>query len=182
MDAYELVDQFPCGPARRAAWNAYALQVYGDNLLAASHNPDFVTQDTAEIAGRLFTIAAMWLQHLRELSENSHSKEPERTLPSWYTPTRSQEQLLGMRETLDTLRTHIAHQLATQPMSDGSELIRLRERLADVDRHIEAVALLWIPRQPAEIRRGIGSSLTVGLVRAYALGQVLASAPTSALA
>jgi len=170
MDAYELLDGSGRGPVRRAAWNAYALQLYGDELLTATDTPGFVPQDTAEMAGRLFVRAVEWLGRARELAAGSSGAALDKTLPDWMTPTRSQEQLVAMRETLEAERTFLAYELASGPETE------LHERLRKVDRRLEEAALLWIDRLPAELRRGIGYALTVGLDDAYALGQDVAAA------
>ena len=179
MDAYELIEQLPHGEARGAAWNAYALQTYGDKLLVTSHSPEFVSQDTAEIAGRLFLLACAWLERASELSAGSEppvGKELQDTLPTWYTPTRAQDQLVGMRETLETIRTFIAYDLTTSTANASESTVTgLRERLAAVDKRIDNVELLWVPRLPAELRRGIGFELLTGLDTAYALGGAVAS-------
>jgi hypothetical protein len=176
MDAYELLEKCPRGRSRRAAWNAYALHLYGDELLGAAKAPRFVSQDTAEMAGRLFQLAARWLDEVYDPA--SPGSLPELELPDWITPTRSQEQLAGMRETLDSLRTWLAYELEHgEPPFDPGE--SFDHRLAGVDRHLEEASLLWIDRQPAELRRGIGYTLTVGLERAYRLGQEMARAGVS---
>jgi hypothetical protein len=80
-----------------------------------------------------------------------------------------------MRETLDTLRTYVAHDLM-RSSSDESRATptELHEQLEAVDTHVERAALLWIPRQPPELRRGIGYALGRGIELAYSLGQALA--------
>jgi hypothetical protein len=171
MDAYELVDQVPGGPVRGAAWNAYALQTYGDELLLAGRR-DFVASDTAEMAGRLFSQACIWLERALGAGEDLHALQVDAThdeLPDWLTPTRSHAQIAGMRETLETLRVWVAAELARQP-----ELVRLHERLAGIEARLENVSLLWIERPPAELRRGIGATLNLGLDEAYELGQDVA--------
>jgi hypothetical protein len=179
MDAYELVEQLPHGEARSAAWNAYALQTYGDKLLVATHRPEFVSQDTAEMAGRLFLLACTWLERASQLSAGSAPRAREElqdTVPTWYTPTRAQDQLVGMRDTLETMRTFIAYDLTTATANASeSTLFGLHERLEAVDKRIAEVDLLWVPRLPAELRRGIGFELGTGIDTAYALGRAVAS-------
>jgi hypothetical protein len=183
MDSYELVERLPHGHARGAAWNAYALQSYGDKLLVASHRPEFISQDTAEMAGRLFSRACTWLERAARLAAGSEPAARgvlDDRLPTWYTPTRAQDQLVGMRETLDTLRTFIAYDLTAAPNAPESTLAGLQERLAAVDKRIDAVELLWVQRQPAELRQGIGFELGAGLDTAYALGRAVASLGSAA--
>ena len=174
MDAYDLVDRIARGPARGAAWNAYALQTYGDELLLVGRR-DFVASDTAEMAGRLFAQACRWLERATRADEDPGVLRVDAThdeLPDWLTPTRSNAQTFGMREALETLRTWIAAELARRTGE-----ARLLERLAGIDIRLENVSLLWIERPPAELRRGIGYTLTVGLDEAYELGQDVAVLP-----
>jgi hypothetical protein len=172
MDAYELVDQLPGGPARCAAWNAYTLQTYGDNLLLAGRR-DFCASDTAEMAGRLFAQASSWLERASQPGDDLRALRIAAThddLPRWMTATRSNPQVAGMRETLETLSVWIAAELARFPAAT-----HLPERLAGIDARLENVSLLWIERPPAELRRGIGYTLTIGLDEAYDLGQDVAA-------
>jgi hypothetical protein len=172
MDAYELVDQLAGGAVRSAAWNAYALLTYGDELLLAGR-PDFVASDTAEMAGRLLDQACAWLERASRPGEDLRALRMAAMhdeFPDWFTATRSHAQVAGMREALETLRTWIAAELAKHP-----EEARLHERLAGIDARLENVSLLWIERPPAELRRGIGYTLTVGLDEAYELGQDVAA-------
>ena len=76
-----------------------------------------------------------------------------------------------MRETLDTLRTWIAAEPGRHPAAGT----RLLEDLAGIDGRLENVSVLWIERPPAELRRGIGYTLGVGLDEAYELGQDVAA-------
>jgi hypothetical protein len=180
MDAYKLADELPQGSGREAAWNAYALETYGDKLLLAGHHPGFAPQDTVEMASRLFSLAQDWLERAREVEPGQPRIEriaSRARLPPWGTPTRSQEQLDGMREALETLRTFVAYELAPREIGDDPVVGSLQARLAGVDRRLEAAALLWVPRQPPELRRGIGGALTSGLAEVFELGQALTSWP-----
>jgi hypothetical protein len=175
IGAYDLIDELARGPARAAAWNAYVLATYGDKLLAASPTGR-VRADTADLAETLFRLAGVWVERARAIADDpSHPAgvalaEP---LPHWHTPVRSQEELVGMREPLETLRIHIAFDLQSISGDDGA-LPRLREQLAAIDAKVETVDGLWIARAPAELRGGIGTELASGLDRAYALGRELA--------
>ena len=81
-----------------------------------------------------------------------------------------------MRDTLETIRTFIAYDLTVAtPNASESTLTGLHGRLAEVDKRIGEVDLLWVPRLPAELRRGIGFELGMGLDTAYALGRAVAS-------
>lgn len=159
VDAYELVDGLPPGPARQAAWAAYVLQTYGDKLIGASNVEGWVRPDTATLARASFRLAAGCLAAVQDGGRGV----PEAP-PHWHTPIRSHEQLVGMRETLEALRTYLAFELG----NDGAP------QLAPVDVELARVDRLWIERAPAEIRGGIGSALVRGLDAAYAVGRGLA--------
>ena len=126
------------------------------------------------MAGRIFSQARAWLERASQPGDDLHALRVAAThddLPDWLTSTRSQAQVVGMREALETLRTWIAAELVKH-----STETRLLERLAGLDGRLEQVALLWIERPPAELRRGVGySSLTVGLDEAYRLGAAVAA-------
>lgn len=169
---YELVDELPRGPDRVAAWNAYALQTYGDKLTAFLGGSNAVHAETWGLAVVCYQLAADWLQQAQGAGAPPDSRLPER-LPRWPTPLRSTEQLRGMRETLERLRIHIAYDL--QRLDDDTLLPTFREALALVDAKLETADRLWIKRPPPEIRGGIGDALMTGLDKAYALGQQLAA-------
>ena len=150
MSAYELVDELPSGHARAAAWAAYALTTYADKLLAADGSSDVVAEAYARAAACL------------DAARIGGGAVPD-ALPHWRTPVRSREQLVGMRDALDALRTYLAYELKN---ADPPELARVDAQLARVDQ-------LWIERPPPEIRGALGSALAVGLDEAYALGRRL---------
>jgi len=147
VSAYELVDQLPSGPARAAAWAAYALTTYADKLAAADGRSDVVAEAYARANACLDAV------------ENGGGALPT-ALPHWHTPVRSHEQLVGMRDALDALRTYLAYELHDE---NAPELARIDAQLAKAEQ-------LWIRRPPAEIRGAIGSALAIGLDEAYALG------------
>jgi hypothetical protein len=155
VGASDLVDSLPGSPARSAAWAAYALETYGDRLLAACARDGYVDLETAPVARRAFVLAGISL----EVARGGAGDVPG-SLPHWQTVPRSHEQLVGMRETLETLRTYLAYELG----SGDTEVARIDARLAKVER-------LWIEHAPAEIRGGLGDALANGLDLAYALGR-----------
>jgi hypothetical protein len=82
------------------------------------------------------------------------------SLPHWHTIPRKHEQLVGMRTTLESLRTYLAYELG----GDDAGVAQIDAQLAEVER-------LWIERAPAEIRGALGDALTTGLDLAYDLGR-----------
>ena len=161
-DAYDLVDRLPRGPARVAAWNAYACQTYADKLIAACRDSGRTRPDTALLVRDLSALVLVWL----DCAEGADAPR-DLPFPHWHTPDRSWEQLVGMRETLEALRTYVAFDLA-QTGGDEAEL-------RVIDESLETVSSLWIRRPPPELRAGIGGALRNGLDAAYALGQRLAA-------
>jgi hypothetical protein len=141
-DAYARVDALAPGPERAAAWQAFALQTYGDRLLAACERSGVVAFETAPFAARCFRLAA--------------SGSPPDRVPQWPEPVRTHAQLVGMREALETLRADLA----------GCE----QARLEPIDAERRAVDLLWIQHPPETLRSGLGRHLQRGLDLAYALG------------
>jgi len=161
-DAYDLVDRLPRGQARIAAWNAYVCQTYADKLVGACRDSHFARSDTAALVRDLYALVPMWL----ERAEVAGAPR-DLPFPHWHAPDRCWEQLVGMRETLEALRTYLAFDLA-QTGGDEAEL-------GTVDDSLETVTSLWIRRPPPELRAGIGDALRRGLDAAYALGQRLAA-------
>lgn len=168
---YELVDELPPGLPRAAAWNAYALQLYADKLLAASSGSERARVETMRYAEECHELAAACAARAR--GEAAARPLPER-LPRWPSPLRSQAQLRGMREALEALRTHVAYDLPPE----GADA-ELRAALAAVDERLRTVDLLWIERPPDELRGGVGDALTHGLDAVYALGRLLAATPAA---
>jgi len=174
--AYDLVDELPRGPARAAAWNAYVLQTYADKLLVANRATHRVRSETAAVTETLYRLAAAWVARARLLAAGAAddaAPAPPGPLPHWHTPYRCQEDLAGMRETLEALRIYLAYDLQRFPL-DEEELPRLRAALDAVDAKLETAHGLWVPRAPAELRGGIGAALAAGLDGAYELGRELA--------
>jgi hypothetical protein len=150
-DAYDLVDRLPHGSARVAAWNAYVCQTYADKLAeSCTHAPG----DAAPFVRALYDLACAWLERAASPGERL-----ELALPLWGTLTRSQEQLVGMRDTLTALRTYVAFAVGEDD-----------RRLAPIDGQMAEVDALWIPRATPELRAGIGTALTMGIRAAAVLG------------
>ncbi|MGH2933412.1 MAG: hypothetical protein ACRDL2_02720 [Gaiellaceae bacterium] len=164
-DAYDLVDRLPCGPQRAAAWNAYVCQTYADKLVDATRASRFAPFDTARLARGLYALVGVWLERAQGTPSSV-----ELALPPWYAAPRRREQLVGMRETLYALRTHVAYDLAPG----------LQDRLAAIDRRIGQVDALWIDRPSPELAAGICDLLAAGIRDACTLGRELALGPDSA--
>lgn len=155
VGALELVDTLPSSPARSAAWAAYALETYGDALLAACARDGYVDIETAPVARAAFVLAGTCV----ELARGGAGDVP-RSLPHWQTVPRSHDQLVGMREALESLRTYLAYELG----GDDTQVARVDAQLAKAER-------LWIEHAPAEIRGALGDALANGLDLAYEIGR-----------
>jgi hypothetical protein len=173
VDAYDLVDQLPRGAARLAAWNAYVLRTYADKLVAACQTGEYVRPVTANVALQLYELSGRWVERAQQIAAGTAGPALPEPLPHWHTPVRSQDELAGMRDTLDVLRVQLTFELQRFDANDPS-LSGLRERLAAVNAKVDTVDGLWLRRAPDELRGGIGDALTNGLDLAYALGQSLA--------
>jgi hypothetical protein len=161
VDAYDLVEQLQNGPRRAAAWAAFALQTYGDKLVGAARADGYVRSDSARLARDAYREAAACL----DVARTGAGRVPE-AMPRWQTPIRSHDQLVGMREAVEALRTFIAFELGDDR---APALASLDAELAKVDR-------FWIEHPPPEIRGALGDALLHGLDEAYALGRRLAGA------
>jgi hypothetical protein len=176
-EAYELVDELPRGAARAAAWNAYAFQTYADKLIEASGSKH-LPEDTYAVVAELVSLSALWVRQASALAANPSTAPPSEQaaeLPHFDTPIRSQEQLAGMRETADTLRTYVAFDLQSLPAGTPSSS-GLRDQLAALDKNMDAAAMLLIERPPPELRGGMGDALVEAIEQARALGLALATA------
>ena len=150
--ATDLVDELHNGAARSAAWAAYALQTYADKLLGAGARDGYIGAETAGVVRASYKLAATCL----DVARGGAAEVPHKP-PHWRTPLRSHEQLVGMRDALEALRTYLAYALP-----DG---------VPEVDAQLARVDRLWIEHAPAEIRGGLGDALANGLDLAYETGR-----------
>ena len=176
-DAYDLIDQVP--PAswcRLAAWNAFLLQVYGDNLVAAGTRGRYITADIVSFARRVYQDANGWLEEVRKAQASTAYRfrfSLPCPLPHWQDMLRTDDQLRGMRRTLETGRTRVASDLELFAGEDRhGELLRVR--LAEVDSEVQYVERLWTNKPKPELRLLLGNTLSDALDHAYEIGQLLA--------
>ena len=175
-DAYDFVDRLPRGPARVAAWDAYAFQTYGDKLIAACETTDELSGDTVEIVTELFSLVEASLLRASEFGaapSGGSATAPCVSFPRWHTPIRSVDQLHGMRAALDALHAYVTLDVRSL-RADEATLTPFRQALAEIDKHLATVDILWIRNPPDEIRGGIGDALTDGLDTTHSLGQAVA--------
>ena len=150
--ATELVDALEDGSARSAAWAAYALQTYGDKLLAACARDGYVDPETAGVVRASYRLAAVCVGVAR-----GEPGDVPGLPPHWHTPLRTRGQLAGMRDALESLRTYLAYALPGETSQIDAELAKAER--------------LWIENPPPELRGGIGDALAEGLDLAYETGR-----------
>jgi hypothetical protein len=176
-DAYELIDEVPPATyARLAAWNAFLLQVYGDNLVAAGSHSRYVMADIVMFARETYQLANVWLDELRKAQASPSYRfifNLEYHLPHWGDIYRTNEQLRGMRETLETGRTRVASDVE-RFTGDNSHRELLRVRLAQVDSEVQYIERLWTRKPTSDIRLTLGTTLAAALDHVYEIGQLTA--------
>jgi hypothetical protein len=176
-DAYELVDEVPpASCARLAAWNAFLLQVYGDNLVAAGSHSRYVMADIVVFARNVYQLANIWLEEVRKAQASSSYRfmfNLPYHLPHWHEAYRTDEQLRAMRQTLETGRTRVASDLE-RFAGDDIQRDLLRVWLAQVDSEVSYVERLWTRKPKPELRLTLGETLAAALDHSYEIGQLLA--------
>jgi hypothetical protein len=177
VDAYDLIDQVePASWAKLAAWNAFVLQAYGDELVEAGTRGKHLMTDIEVFARRLYQHANVWLEEARK-SQVSTSYRYRFVmpcpLPHWLDNYRTNEHIHGMHETLDTARTRAAFDLKSFE-GEQAEREQLQVRLAQVDSELQYCGRLTAKKMSTEQRVFVGQQLTDALDHAYALGQLLA--------
>ena len=175
-DAYDLIDQVPPASwARLAAWNAFLLQVYGDNLVAAGSKRHRCAPDLAMFARRVYPSVNVWLEEVHKAQASASYRfrfDLPHPLPHWEA-YRTDEQLRAMRRTAETGRTRAASDLE-RFAGDETQRDLLRVRLAEVDSEIQYVERLWTAKPSPELRLLVGETLEIALDHAYEIGQLLA--------
>jgi hypothetical protein len=176
-DAYELIDEVPpASCARLAAWNAFLLQVYGDNLVAAGSHSRYVMADIVIFAREAYQLANIWLNEVRKAQASSSYRfifNLPYHLPHWQEAYRTDEQLRAMRDTLETGRTRVASDVE-RFAGDDTHRELLRVRLAQIDSEVQYVERLWTRKPTPDLRLTLGDTLTAALDHAYEIGQLLA--------
>jgi len=176
-DAYELIDEVPAAScARLAAWNAFLLQVYGDNLVAAGSHSRYVMADIVMFARETYQLANTWLNEVRKAQASPSYRfifNLPYHLPHWRDEYRTDEQLRAMRETLETGRTRVASDVE-RFAGDETHRQLLHVRLAQIDSEVQYVERLWTRKPTPELRRTLGDTLAAALDHCYEIGQLLA--------
>jgi hypothetical protein len=170
------------------AWNAFALQLLGDELLAGVYRAKpstvgFVPPVTAEQADAFYGQVAGWLSRARQaLSSPTYRLDAEvpAELPGWRETQRCpREHLEALSAAARRLHQRAAMALddvaSSQPGGAGQDLARLRELLAIVETAIGyADQLRRGDADDEQVNERIEQSVRHAIETAYLLGQLVA--------
>ena len=162
--------------ARLAAWNAFLLQVYADNLVAPAP-PRATSPPTSRSSPATSTRCAnIWVAGGAQGAGERGlllRLPPAAPAPALARPRPHRRAARRDARTLDTGRTRVASELERFE-GDDAKLDGLRVRLAEIDAEAGYVERLWTEEPTYELRCTIGDCLTDGLDDVYELGHLLA--------
>ena len=185
-------DAWSVAPATQAAlvcgWNAFALQLIGDQLLAADYEADpssvgFVPPATAQEALGFYGQVAAWLERARGAERNPSfvlDVAVPAPLPSWtQLEPRPGPHLTALRTAASQLRRHAVAAVAGLKVDlSDPERKRAHEQihglLAEVEAAVDYAARLWAPDLPPEVHGDIEHRSKLAIERLYLLGQLIA--------
>ena len=171
-----------------AAWNAFALQTLGDELLDADYraNPStvgYVPAVTAEQILACYQQVESWLSRAHEARSNSDYRL-DVTLPADLPPWVEVEpcpraHLEAMLAAAGSLRSHAEAALATfedeaTPSDRRTSIQRTRQLLAEANAKALYAERLWAPDTSQPLHEQIERLLKEALERYFHLGQLLA--------
>ncbi len=172
-----------------ATWNAWSLQLLGDELLAADYRADpgtvgYVPRVTSEQALSFYAEVADWLGRARRAESDpgfSLASELPAELPPWAeVEPCPREHLEAMRAACRVLCEHAELAVADAERSAGEEhagdVAALRGHLASAMSSAEYAGLLDSERVPIELHQRIEDGLKRAVEGAHRIGQ-LAAAP-----
>ncbi len=185
-------DAWAVAPATQAAlvcgWNAFALQLLGDQLLAADYEADprsvgFVPPATAQQALSFYGQVAGWLERARRAESNPSfvlDVAIPAPLPSWteVEPCPPQH-LTAVRAATAQLRRHAVagvvgfHLDLSDPCRKKAHE-QIHELLAEIEAAIDYADRLWAPDVPPAIHEDIERRSRLAIQRLYLLGQLIA--------
>jgi hypothetical protein len=177
-DAYDLLDDVPAtGIARLAAWNAFVLQTFGDNLLASTPTAGYIAVDTADFVRVLYELVGGWLARAHAAAASPSYRldvyVPQSLPHHWQIEPRTIEQLGGMKTTLEAIQARVASHLQGLHDENGAHE-RLRTLMSATDSAVDYAGKLWTRAPGQELRQTLGTTFRDGLDNAYQLGQLLA--------
>lgn len=173
--------------ASLCAWNAFALQVLGDQLLAADYESEpstvgYLPPVTAQQVLAFYGQVPDWLRRARQARASESYRldvDVPAALPSWSeVEPCPRPHLAAMRTALDRLRTHTSAAMSGFHIDlDDDERRRAHDRVHEVLAEAEAAASyadrLWAPAIPMSVHEAIEGHAQLAVERFYEAGQLL---------
>ncbi len=170
-----------------ASWNAFALQVLGDELVAADYAADpttagFLPPVTARQALAFYGPVPAWLSAVRE-AQSSEEYRLQVAVPAALPPFVEVEpcppaHLTAMKAAAARLRTQAEATLAGFTLGDGPDQHQARDAMermtARAGAAMDYASRLWAPHVPTEVHVEIERHLRAALEDYFELGQWLA--------
>jgi hypothetical protein len=172
------------------AWNAFALQTLGDQLVEADYQADprtigYLPPVTAEQAAAFLGEVEHWsAQARRAASDETYDVTAEivvpAPLPDWVEvepcpPAHLAAMLAAARAMRGRAEAALADLVkATAPKGKTSAASRLRGLAAEADSVVSFGESLWSPGTTGEVHEKVENSLRRGIAAYYQLGQLLA--------
>jgi hypothetical protein len=172
------------------AWNAFALQTLGDELVEADYRADprtkgFLPPVTAEQAAAFLGEVEQWSSRARRAADDATydiTAEVALTvpLPGWVKvepcPRAHLDAMLAAARAMrGRAEAALADFIRTDPPRGREDTAaRLRGRAAEADSVVAYGEALWSPDAPAEVHERVENSLRRGIAAYYELGQLLA--------
>ena len=174
-EAYSLLDDLPeTGTARLAAWCAFVLQTYADNMLESGSCTGFASPEACEEAEIMFELVGAWIGRAHAAGASASytlDVSVPQPLPQPRAP-RSTGVLKAMKNTLETVQTRAGASLTTRPADPIHD--RLAPMMSTVQAAIDSAGALSAPTVSDDLKAMLGQTLQGGLDRAYQVGQLLA--------
>ena len=132
-EAYSLLDELSEPEAARlAAWCAFVLQTYADNMLASGTVPGFASPEVCEEAVGMYQLVGTWLGRAHAAIANSGRLDTSvpQPLPQPRAP-RTTAVLKAMKTTLETVQTRVGADIAARASDPNHD--RLASMMTTVD-------------------------------------------------
>lgn len=173
-DAYSLLDELSEPEAARlAAWCAFVLQTYADNMLESGTVPGFASPEACEEAVVMYQLVGTWLGRAHAAAANSGRLDTSvpQPLPQPRAP-RTMGVLKAMKTTLETVQTRAGANIETLAGDPNHD--RLASMMSTVRSAIDAAGALTAHSVGDDLRATLAQTLQAGLNAAYEVGQLLA--------
>lgn len=173
--------------AQLCAWNAFALQILGDQLLEADYESEpstvgYVPPVTAEQAIAFYGQVPAWLSRARQARASTSfdlDLGVPAGLPRWsMVEPCPRAHLVAMRGALAQMRRHTSAAMAGfHPKLEDADRRRAHDRVHEVLAEAEAAASyadrLWAPTVPDSVHEAIERQAKLAVERFYEAGQLL---------